>query len=85
MRVGYSCQLVSSRPFGVSNCILELARALASEADGDALTLYVKAPLSGFEGGVGGSLEQRRSPAATDSASDSMSPGPDSVMAGDKR
>lgn len=43
MRVGYSCQLLSEPSFGVSNHVLQLARALAAAADGDRLTFYVRA------------------------------------------
>ncbi len=42
MRVGYGCQLVSDRPFGVSYCILELARALAKTKQDHSLRFYVR-------------------------------------------
>src|SRR5262245_33002913 len=41
MRVGFSCQLVRDINFGVGNCIVGLAEALAQSSGLDTLVLYL--------------------------------------------
>lgn len=60
VRVGYSCQLVKDPSFGVSNYVLQLARALLATAEGRAVVFYVRDERDELRGGL-----QRRSPALT--------------------
>ena len=65
MRIGYSCQLIDDRAFGVSNVILQLARALVDTVVDDELIVYGRRVRDELRGADGKPTLQHVSPRPT--------------------